>query len=652
MRHNLPLVNVMNPDATINEHGGKYELMDRFHARQQIEKDLQQLGLLEEKRPYRHQIGHSYRSHVPVEPYLSDQWFVKTDDLAKAAADAVREGKVKFFPERYANTYLDWLANLRHWCISRQLWWGHRIPIWYCNNRDCYDPAQYRQCEAGSSEAERAQRRFFFTYADDRHTEPTCCPKCGGTDIEQDPDVLDTWFSSALWPHSTLGWPERTPELKQWYPTSVLITSRDIITLWVARMVMTGLFNLNEVPFRHVYIHAKILDGKGETMSKSKGNGVDPLDIIEKYGADAMRFSLAYLATEMQDIRMPVRKEKLPSGRQVNTSERFEVGRNFCNKLWNASRFALMNLQGGQVASLQFQQLPLEDRWILSRVQNVIAEVTDSLENYHFSDAAQAAYRFFWNELCDWYLEMVKPRIRAGGQGADQARQVLAWCLDQTLRLLHPMIPFETEAIWRRLNDQQPVRGIDRPSDQTGALVVASWPLANDCWRDSAAEMQMRDLQDLIRAVRDIRAKINRIRAANKQPSVAKLPEAFVRTDDQRRRLFEQYEALVCGLADAEKLTIGADISMSSGSACQILSQMQVYVPLSDLVDIKQERARLADQLAQLDRQIAKSQDRLENENFLSKAPPHVVEQHRRTLQELQSRRAGVEQSLAELPEE
>jgi valyl-tRNA synthetase len=494
-RNKLPMINILHPDGTINENGGKYAGMDRYKAREAVTADMEALGLFEGREDREIPLKYSDRSKTPIEPYLSDQWFVKMGDhadgrpgLAQMAINAVNDGRVKFFPERYARSYLDWLGEKRDWCVSRQLWWGHRIPIWYTRAPEEVLQRAFAGRKDVTWRASEESGAMLVCALEDLPADAL------GADhpLEQDPDVLDTWFSSALWPHSTLGWPEPTPELAYYYPTSVLVTSRDIISLWVARMVMTGLYNVGKVPFHHVYIHPKILDGFGETMSKMKGNGIDPLDIIDRYGADALRFGMAFMATESQDSRLPVtnvcphcgesvpvkqehmymrtRKitcpkckgafrpggpwpsddPELPTAKQA--SERFEMGRNFANKLWNSARFVLLNLDGYTPGEVNADQLPIEDRWILSRLTTTTRAVTEQLEGYRFSEAVRTIYDFTWSEFCDWYVEMSKGRLR-DPEARLLAQRVLVKVLDGIVRLVHPFMPFVTESIWQALGE-------------------------------------------------------------------------------------------------------------------------------------------------------------------------------------------------------
>ncbi len=682
-RHDLPVINVLAPDATISDKHGWTDLgeanddefnligMDRYEAREAIVEWFRNNNLLEDAKPYRHSVGHSYRSHVAIEPYLSDQWYVKvTDDrLAGAALRALSdeqydkttgcgqmrrkqdkewEGKLKFFPERYAKTFQTWHENIRDWCISRQLWWGHQIPVWSKFGR------HENRCEHGT----------WCTYAEtDKGIVTYACVKPGFEELEKvmesegwvrDLDVLDTWFSSALWPFSTLGWPEMTKELEAWNPGNTLCTAREIITLWVSRMVMMNLYLLDRLPFENVYIHAMLQDGQGRKMSKSLGNGVDPLDIIEKYGSDAMRYSLAYLATGTQDIRMPVKKEKLDDGREINTSERFEIGRNLANKLWNAARFAMMNLEDAEAPTpLNIASLVREDRWIISRLNQTVEQMTRHIENFEFAESSAVIYRFFWNDFCDWYLEWIKPRMRQGGQTKKQAQQVLAFCLDQILRVTHPTMPYITEQLWQYLNKICPKRMLDNDMVCDRPLVVSPWPVTDAARTNHTIEQEIELLQNLIRATRDIRANVNCIRSANKDKSLMKLPLAIVRGPAEITDLIVEATEVVCDLGYIETLKIDSDTTIPSGSSVKVVSDhrgrnAEVIVPLADLIDVSQERARIEKELAELAGHIARSQERLSNQNFVAKAPPKVIEEHRQKLEELKTRRDALTQALAE----
>ena len=552
-RQRLPMINILNPNGTLNANAGKYQGLTVHKARTQVVADLESLGLLGAVEDRLIDLAHSDRSKTPIEPCLADQWFVRMEQLAKSAMDAVSDGRVQIFPERYAKGYLDWLGEKRDWPVSRQLWWGHQIPVWSQPSADeqtrdllvakvamiqAAMPGELACWVEDDEELAAAQARGGEEYQRAKAERPlatvhVCLKEDGPASIEaleslglvRSPDVLDTWFSSGLWPHSTLGWPEPTSELAYFYPTSVLITSRDIITLWVARMVLMGLNNMGAVPFPHVFIHPKILDGYGETMSKSKGNGIDPLDVIDKFGPDALRFAMAHMTTETQDVRMPVEYEcphceglieqtkknrelprvkcpkcnqefstqwarseadkALPRGPVV--SERFGVARNFCNKLWNASRFALINLQGYTPGPIVDAELMVEDRWILSRLSTVTRQVTEALEAYHYADAARTLYDFAWDEFCSFFIEMVKNRLQNEEQRGT-AQRVLAHTLDTLLRLLHPMMPFVTEEVWQLLGQMAPERGPQQPTRASASLMVAAWPQADLARQDPEIE--------------------------------------------------------------------------------------------------------------------------------------------------------------------
>ena len=609
LRHNLEMLNIFTPDAKINEKGGKYAGLDRYEARKVVLADLQAEGLIEKIEPMEHKVGHSDRSTVPIEPYLSDQWFVKVEPLAKRAIEAAESGQIKFHPERYKKTYLDWLYGIRDWCISRQLWWGHRIPVWYC-----------QKCGQVNTGIE----------------DPTNCEKCGCDDLIQDPDVLDTWFSSALWPHSTLGWPRRTNELKFYYPTDTLVTSRDIITLWVSRMVMMSLHNTDKIPFRDVFIHGKILDGKGETMSKSKGNGIDPLDIIDTYGADAMRFSLTTMTTESQDMRMPVTRDE--QGR--NISEKFDIGRNFCNKLWNASRFAIMNLEGIDPAKFDPDKMDITDKWILSRLAKTVADVTKSLDQFKYSEPLTQLYRFFWNDFCDWYLEWVKPRMQDEEQKSI-AQNVLAFVLDQTLRLLHPFVPFITEGIFQKLNEIAPVRRLQGLAEakKSDVLVVAQWPQKLDSLIDEKVEKQIELAQAAIRTVRDIRS--------NRNIPPKKLLVVSAKSQQESVDILNRNAKLIEQLAGVRMFKAGIAIVKPATAAVGIVDATEVYV--HDAIDPDAERKKLKKQKDQIEKNQKAVEAKLADENFVTKAKPEVVAQAREKLAQLLEQLETVEKHLLQL---
>jgi len=689
LRHNLPMINILNPDGTINGNGGPYAGLDRYEARKRVTDDMEKLELFDGREDREIELAHSDRSKTPVEPYLSDQWFVKMVDLGQSAMDAVEDGRVKIFPPRYAKTYLDWLGEKRDWCISRQLWWGHRIPIWYAR---CPE-AELKKAFAGRSDVawrlDEENGQWLICCLDDLSAD-ALGPKYP---LERDPDVLDTWFSSALWPHSTLGWPgpalpdlppgPQNPDwqtMKYYYPTSVLVTSRDIITLWVARMVIAGIYNLGEVPFNHVYIHPTILDAFGERMSKSKGNGIDPMDIIERYGTDALRFLMVHSATETQDSRMPVsnvcphcqtlvpvkqehmsmrtRKVACPSCKKPfrpggpwpaadaelttakQASEKFEIGRNFANKLWNAARFLLLNLEGYSPGALRLEDLPIEDRWILSRLATVTHDVTEQLDGYHFSEAARGIYDFTWSEFCDWYVEMSKGRLRDEA-GRALAQRMLVGLLDAILRLVHPIMPFVAESIWQALAEAAFERGLPSPEPAAESVVIAAWPSIPRTWQDAGMERRIARMQELVRAVREVR---NRYSLDPKTGL-----EAFVRCPAAVADDFQMLTPFINSLAGVGQLRCGPDIQKPPQSGSYVNPEFEAYVSLRGLIDPAAEAKRLEKQLAEKRKHLLATQAKLQNASFVDKAPPEIVQQQRDLVVDLQNQIGVLEENLREL---
>jgi len=565
LRHNLELIRVLDDNGKINALGGKYEGLDRYEARKVILQDLEAGGYLVKTDDHAHNVGTCYRCHNDVEPIISAQWFVKMKPLAEEAIRVVNDGETRFVPDRFSKTYLNWMENVRDWCISRQLWWGHQIPAWTC--ADC-----------GHITVSR---------------EDACkCEKCGSTNIERDPDVLDTWFSSALWPFETLGWPEKTRDLDTFYPTDVLVTGYDIIFFWVARMIFSGCEHTGKTPFHTVLIHGLVRDDKGRKMSKSLGNGIDPLEMIEKYGCDALRMNMVTGNSPGNDMRFYV--------------ERCEAMRNFANKLWNASRYVLMNLGDGAVNALpEMGALTIADKWVLSKLNRLIAEVTENLEKYELGVAVQKVYDFLWDTYCDWYIELTKSRLYSEDpQQKQTALQVLVYVLDQTLRLLHPFMPFITEQIWQSLPHDGP------------ALIVASWPEYQACLDFKAEEQQMESVMNAIRSIRNRRADMN------VPPS--KKAALFVVTS--KPEVFAEGEGFIQRLAYADQVTLlDQEPANIDGMVCCTTSDAKLYIPMGQLVDVAKELERVAKELEKARKNLAAIEGKLSNQNFVARAPENVV---------------------------
>ncbi len=731
-------INILNPNGTINE--GPYKGFDRFEARKRIVADLKSQGYIESVEDREIEIGHSDRSKTPIEPYLSKQWFVRMNDvvggitcgvgtnktfqasgLAQAAIDASLPGyqspsgrRLAFAPDddRYGGTFRSWLGEKRDWCISRQLWWGHRIPIWHITHRGEIisaliaslpkaDPAEFCSWvanEAGDSipleKRQTLQPKEFYSILvclRDEAAEKKYAAALEALGLLQDPDVLDTWFSSALWPMSTLGWPDPATAaldpgqrplkaagfgdaLSYYYPGSCLVTARDIITLWVARMMIMGLYLLGDVPFTDSFIHANIQDGKGERMSKSKGNGIDPEDIIEKYGTDAMRYVLCDMQTGTQDIRLPVQAVSPYTGELVDLavakhgrsiftyidpktggefdvlgtmpdippakiiSERFDIGRAFCTKLWNAARFMFGNLGRHEFTPLSSDALAPEDRWILSRLSKTVREVTAQLQAYNPSAAVGAARDFFWGDLCDRYLEYIKPRMKDEA-AAPAARSVLALAFDHVLRLFHPFVPFITEVLWERLNEQCPTRGLLSPMRTSGLLITAPWPTAHPRWEDEAAEADFVLIGEVIRSIREMRS----LHAIPPSRKVA----ALIRAEGPGAAVLERLRALIMNMAGLDSLVIAPDVERPATAASHAAAGMEIYVP--GLIDPGKEKERLASKRAKLAEDLRKTEAKLSNEGFVGRAPADVVERERAKLAELKAQIESIDEGLKAL---
>ena len=588
-RHGLEQIKVIENDGTMGEGAGRYAGMDRYACRKALVKELAALGVLVETEEHEHAVGHCSRCHTTVEPLVSKQWFVKMASLAKPAIEVVREGRIHFVPERFTKIYENWLENIRDWCISRQLWWGHRIPAWYCD--DC-----------GKVSVSR--------------TDLTACPACGSSHLHQDEDVLDTWFSSALWPFETMGWPEKTPELQQFYPTRTLVTGYDIIFFWVARMVMMGLKFGGDIPFHHVFIHGLVRDSQGRKMSKSLGNGIDPVEVIDKYGADTLRFMLVTGNTPGNDMRF--------------YWARVEAARNFANKLWNASRFMLMNLQGFDRSFVpKAEDYTLADRWILSRYARTSAVVTENLEKFELGEAARAIYEFIWGEFCDWYIELVKPRLYAEeGDSRRTAQYVLGYVLERTLRLLHPFMPFITEEIWQHI----PHEG--------KSIMTAPWPTGEETWLDKENEASMEAIMEVIKAIRNMRAEVN--------AAPGKKSEAILHfSDAAQQAVFTTNDGYLHALAEADPVTIlSLTAERPENAMTAAAGGVEIYLPLKGLIDMEKETARLSKELDGLTKEIARTEGKLANEKFVTKAPVAVVAKEREKLQDYEEKKRVVEERL------
>ena len=562
LRHNLPVINVMDDGGVINENGGKYAGMPALEARKQIVKDLDEAGFLIKIEPIKHNVGTCYRCGTVVEPRVSTQWFVKMEPLAKPAIDAVKDGDIRFIPERMDKVYYNWMENIKDWCISRQLWWGHQIPAWYC--------------ECGETIVSE--------------TVPTVCPKCGGTHLTRDPDTLDTWFSSALWPFSTLGWPDNTEELKYFYPTNTLVTGYDIIFFWVARMIFSGLEHMGEVPFNTVFFHGLIRDAQGRKMSKSLGNGVDPLDVISVYGADALRFTLVTGNSPGNDLRF--------------SEEKVSASRNFANKIWNAARFILMNIEGKDIDCALPKKLYTSDKWILNRFNNVTAAVTENLEKFELGMAVSKLYDFIWDDFCDWYIELAKIRMNgADEESADSARRGLVWTMSNTLKLLHPFMPYITEEIWQTL-----------PHDGE-ALIVAKWPEYDEALSFPQEAKNLENVMALIRAIRTRRNEMN----------VPPSKKAHIYIDTAHPAPYEEASEFIARLAYGSKVEIGTGFDVQ-GAVTAVTDDAKALLPMDDLVDKAAETARLNKELANAQKQLDTVKAKLANEKFTSKAPQNVID--------------------------
>ena len=584
-RHDLEQILVFNEDATVNANGGKYEGMDRYECRKAVVKDLEEGGWLVKIEDHEHNVGTCYRCGTTVEPMTSAQWFVKMAPLAKPAMDVVNEGKTKFVPDRFSKTYLRWMENVHDWCISRQLWWGHRIPAFYCD--DCGEMTVSK-------------------------TDVCTCPKCGGTHIHQEEDVLDTWFSSALWPFSTLGWPDKTKELEYFYPTSTLVTGYDIIFFWVARMIFSGVEHMGETPVKTVYIHGLVRDAQGRKMSKSLGNGIDPLEVIDQYGADALRFTLATGNSPGNDMRF--------------SDERVQASRNFCNKIWNASRFIQMNLTIDKDKAVELpSDLAIEDKWIISKFNTLVADVTRNIDQYELGLAAAKLNDFIWENFCDWYIEIAKTRLQTGDENV---QKVLCYVLSGAMQLLHPFMPFITETIWQALPHEGP------------SVMVSAWPEYKDELHFAAEEAQMESLMDAVRAIRNRRAEMN----------VPPSKKAKVLILTEKKDTFSAGAGFFPKLAYASEIElIDAVPADAAKMASVVTGDAQIYMPMGDLIDFEAERARLGKEKSKVEADIDFVMKKLNNPKFVDKAPEKVVAAEREKAEKLREHLAKLEESIAAL---
>ncbi|MBO5198827.1 MAG: valine--tRNA ligase [Lachnospiraceae bacterium] len=580
-RHNLPEINIMNDDATINENGGKFAGMDRYEARKQIVKELDEMGLLVRIEDYSHNVGTHDRCKTTIEPMIKQQWFVKMDELIKPAVEAVKKKEITLLPERMESTYFNWTDNIRDWCISRQLWWGHRIPAYYCDK--CGEVVVAKEA-------------------------PSVCPKCGHDHLTQDPDTLDTWFSSALWPFSTLGWPEKTEDLKYFYPTDVLVTGYDIIFFWVIRMIFSGYEQMGEKPFKTVLFHGLVRDSQGRKMSKSLGNGIDPLEIIDKYGADALRFTLITGNAPGNDMRFYY--------------ERVEASRNFANKVWNASRFIMMNLEkAGDTDSVDKSAFTDADKWILSKANTLVKDVTDNMEKFELGIAAQKIYDFIWEEFCDWYIEMVKPRLY---NDADETKAAAMWTLKTVLttalKLLHPYMPFVTEEIFCTLKE------LEGKAEEEESIMISSWPVYEESFVYAKEEEAVETIKQAVKSIRAVRTGMN-------VPPSRKASVIVVSEQEAIRKIFEDSKVFFATLAAASDVTVQSDkTGIAADAVSAVIAGATLYMPLSDLVDLEKEIARLNKEKERLTGELKRVNGMLANENFVKKAPEAKLAEEREKL--------------------
>jgi len=592
IRHNLDQINIFNEDATLNENAiADCVGMDRYECRQVVLEELKEQGFFIKQEPHDHEVGHCYRCHTVIEPYLSEQWFVKMNLLAKPAIDAVEKGEVVFHPDRWRKVYLNWMNGIRDWCISRQIWWGHRIPVYYC--RDCTE---------------------VFASIE----EPTTCPNCGGSNIYQDEDVLDTWFSSQLWPFSTLGWPDKTEDLGYYYPTDLLVTDPGILFFWVARMIMSGLKFMGKVPFRDVYIHGVVMDEKGRKMSKSLGNGIDPLDAVEEFGADAMRYTIVNITPLGQNLLLSM--------------DKFNVGARFANKIWNASRYVLMNIEGLPIRDIPELEMDTADRWILSLYRETVEKMNRYLSEYRLNDASSFIYEFFWHEFCDWYIEISKLKLYSEDEKEkSHAASMLIWILDGCMRLLHPLMPFITEEIWQRIPAETKHRSI----------MVSAYPAPEGVFdRKSVDEINL--LKEITYTIRNIRGEMN-------VPPELKAGVMVRELRDTVHDVIAKNERIIMFLARLKSIEYSTDIEKPEASASAVGNGYEVYLPLKGLIDLDRERQRLAREHDRLKAEIHRSMNKLENRKFIDRAPESVVQKEKQRLEQFKENSERIKNLISSL---
>ncbi|MFH1479590.1 MAG: valine--tRNA ligase [Candidatus Omnitrophota bacterium] len=606
LRHGLKPILVMKPDGTMNENAGDFSGMDRFEAREAVLEALKERKLIVKAVPHQHAVGHCYRCNTIVEPYLSKQWFVRMKELARPAIDVVKKGKIKFYPKRWTKVYLNWMENIRDWCISRQIWWGHRLPVYYC--RECM-----KQVDKATSHKPQATSKGVIV----SKVQPGKCPKCSSTDIVQDEDVLDTWFSSWLWPFATLGWPKGSKELDFFYPTSVLVTAPEILFFWVARMIMSGMEFMKDIPFSGVYIHGTVRDAAGKKMSKSLGNTIDPIEIIDEFGADALRYSLIAITATGQDVFL--------------SKEKFHIGRNFVNKIWNASRFVLMNISEDTGTDFNVKELSLADRWILSLLQKAIGEAKKALNQYRFNEVESIIYEFFWHEFCDWYIEIVKPILMEQEPSIKKknVEKVLVYTLESSLKLMHPFMPFVTEEIWQNIKKRN-------------SIMIEKWPLVDKSLANKDSESKINLIKDITISIRNIRSTMN-------IPYSKLLSVKLVPLKKGVESKINEGAPYITNLAKLEGLTIDHKIKKPRHAASAILEDCNIFIPLEGVIDIDSERNRLNKKMEGSLVSLSFSEKKIKDKNFINKAPENIVNMEKEKVQRFKDEIKRIKDTLKSL---